>query len=131
MQSPVKTEKENELALERIYDLMQKNNRSKAETDELELLSILVENFEKKNYPIEPPHPLEAIRIRMDQLGINHNDLAKIIGQRSRVSEIFNGQRKLTINMIRQLRKHLHISADVLIAEEPDVAYKAKRKKKN
>jgi len=129
MKKPIRTESENENALERIYFLMQKNRRSIAENDELELLSILVEDFEKKNYPIEAPNPIEAIKIRMEQMGLSRNHLAEIIGHRSRVSEIFSGKRKLTLDMIRRLRSQLHISADVLIAEEPETKYYVKRKK--
>lgn len=130
MLKPIRTEKENEQSLERIYQLMQKNRRSKTETDELELLSILVENFEKRHYPVEAPNPVDAIKIRMEQLGMDRNDLAGIIGHHSRVSEIFSGKRKLTLNMIRSLRKHLNISADILIAQEPREKYRIRRKKK-
>ena len=130
MLKPIRSEKENEKALERIYELIHKSRRSKIETDELELLSILVENFEKQHYPIDAPNPIDAIKIRMEQLGLTRNDLANIIGHHSRVSEIFSGKRKLTLNMIRSLRRHLNISTDVLIAKEPEVKYKIRRRKK-
>lgn len=92
MKKPIRIESENEKALQRTYSLMQKNRRTAAKNDELELLAILVEDFEKKNYPLEAPDPIEAIKVRMEQMGMTRNDLANIIGHHSRVSEIFSGK---------------------------------------
>ena len=87
------------------------------ESDELELLSILIEQYEKENYPVEPPHPIEAILFRMEQLNMKKSQLGKILGTRSRASEILSGKRKLSLAMIRKLNKKLNIPAEVLISE--------------
>ena len=83
--------------------------------DELEVLSILIEKYEDEHFPIGLPDPIEAIKFRMEQLGYNQVDLAKVVGLKSRASEILNRKRKLSIDMIRQLHDKLHIPTDVLI----------------
>ncbi len=83
--------------------------------DELEVLSILIEKYEDEHFPIELPDPIEAIKFRMEQLGYNQVDLAKVVGLKSRASEILNRKRKLSLDMIRQLHDQLHIPTDVLI----------------
>ncbi len=85
--------------------------------DEAELLTILIENYEEEHYPIEAPDPIEAIRFRMEQMNMNKKDLAEVIGYKSRVSEILNRKRKLSLNMIRQLHKKLKIPYDSLLTE--------------
>jgi len=80
------------------------------------VLVILVEAYEQRHYKIEPPDPVEAIKFRMEQLGLKPSDLAKILGDRSRVSEILNKKRKLTVDMMRSLRKRLAIPAESLLA---------------
>ena len=85
--------------------------------DEAELLSILIENYEEEHYPIEAPDPIEAIKFRMEQMNMNKKDLAEVIGYKSRVSEILNKKRKLSLNMIRQLHKKLRIPYDSLLNE--------------
>jgi HTH-type transcriptional regulator/antitoxin HigA len=75
----------------------------------LEILVTLVEAYEQKHYRIDPPDPIEAIKFRMDQLEFKPSDLADILGGRSRVSEILNKKRKLTVEMMRSLRKRLAI----------------------
>ena len=116
MIKPIKNNKQYNIALSRVYMLMQKPIKvnSKA-SDELEVLSILVKEYEMANYPLPKPNPLEAIKFRLDQMGISEVQLHKILGQRSRKSEIFSGKRKLNLNMIRKLNKSLHIPAEVLI----------------
>ena len=79
------------------------------------MLSILVKNYEEKHHPVPPPHPVEAIRFRLEQSGIDEKELNKLLGGRSRKSEILSGRRKLSLNMIRTLRHKLNISADILI----------------
>ena len=113
----IKTKKDHEAALERIYELMQMNLKAGALSDELEALSILVEAYEEKHYPIPPPHPIEAIKFRLEQMGMDEKGLNKILGGRSRKSEILSGKRKLSLNMIRQLHKELRIPAETLISE--------------
>ncbi|BBJ32056.1 transcriptional regulator [Rickettsia asiatica] len=88
-----------------------------AEAEKLEILSLLVEDYENKHYKIDIPDPIEAINFRLEQLGLSRKDLEKSIGSRSRVSEILNKKRTLTLSMIRKLHKELHIPADILIQE--------------
>lgn len=83
------------------------------EGDEAEILSLLIENYENEHYPIESPDPIEAIKIRMEELNIRQKDLVGIIGGKSRVSEILNRKKKLTVDMIRELERVLQISASV------------------
>ena len=85
--------------------------------DELEVLSFLIDSYEKANFPIEAPDPIEAVKFRMEQLGIKQKDLAEVLGFKSRVSEIMNKKRKLTLEMIRKLHKSLNIPTNVLIQE--------------
>ena len=115
---PIKNSKQYEEYLERAYTLMQKDIKpNSSESDELEVLSILIQQYEKENYPIEPPHPIEAILFRMEQMNLKRSDLNKLLGSRSRTSEILSGKRKLSLSMIRRLNKDLNIPADVLIRE--------------
>ena len=111
---PIKTELDYEKALERLEKIFDAKKETK-EGDELEILSILIEKFEKEKYPIEMPDPIEAIKFRMEQLGMKQKDLAEIVGFKSRVSEILNRKRKLTIEMIRNLSQKLNIPTEVLI----------------
>lgn len=111
---PIKTEKDYLNALKRlemIFDAKPKSN----EGNELEIISILIENYEQKHFPIEMPDPIEAIKFRMEQLGIKQKDLAITLGFKSRISEILNKKRKLTLDMIRALSKTLSIPTEVLI----------------
>ena len=85
------------------------------ESDELEILGMLIEKYEKEHYPIELPDPIEAIKFRMEQMGYTQNDLAEIIDSKSRASEILNRKRKLSLEMIRTLTQKLHIPSEVLI----------------
>ena len=117
MLKPIKTKKEYGAALARVYELMQKDHKAGSKlSDELEILSILVEAYEKEYYPIPPPHPIEAIKFRLEQMGINEKELTRILGGRSRKSEILSGRRKLSLNMIRELHEKLSIPAETLIA---------------
>ncbi|MDR8077779.1 helix-turn-helix domain-containing protein [Burkholderia cenocepacia] len=89
------------------------------EAEKLELLTVLIEDFEKKNFPFESPDPIEAIEFRMEQQGLRQVDLAPLLGSRSRVSEILSRKRPLTVQMIRSLSTGLGIPAEVLLAERP------------
>ncbi len=118
MIKPVKTKNDYEAALQRCYDLMQKNIKPNTpDADELEILSILIENYEKKYYPVPTPNPLDAIKYRLQQTGTDEKELTKILGGRSRKSEILSGKRKLSLSMIRELHDKLNIPAETLIAE--------------
>ncbi len=86
-----------------------------AESDEADVLALLVDEYEKKHYPIAAPDPIEAIKIRMEEMQLKQVDLVKEIGGKSRVSEILNRKRKLTVEMIRKLSLRLNLSPDVLI----------------
>jgi HTH-type transcriptional regulator/antitoxin HigA len=116
MLKPIKNKKEHKIALERIYNLMQRDLIADSEeAKELEILSILVEKYEEENYPIEPPHPIEAIKYKMQSMNLTNSELANILKYKSRVSEILSGKRKLSLEMIRSLNKELGISAETLI----------------
>jgi HTH-type transcriptional regulator/antitoxin HigA len=111
---PIKTKKEYQHAMERL-DVLFDSRKGTEEGDELEVLSILIEKYEDEQFPIGLPDPIEAIKFRMEQLGYNQVDLAKVVGLKSRASEILNKKRKLSLDMIRQLHDKLHIPTDVLI----------------
>jgi len=111
---PIKTKKDYQEVLMRIDRIFDSKKGSK-EGDELEILSILVDNYEKDHFPIPSPDPIEAIKFRMEQLNMSQQDLADVIGFKSRVSEILNKKRKLTLTMIRKLSETLSISPDILI----------------
>jgi HTH-type transcriptional regulator/antitoxin HigA len=116
MLKPIKTEDQYNEALARVYELMQiEVKEDSAESDELEILSILVKEYEIDHYPIPSPNPLEAIKFRLDQMGLSEKELGEILGYRSRKSEILSGKRKLSLAMIRKLNEVLHIPAEVLI----------------
>ena len=118
MLKPIRTKKDYKAALDRIYILMQKDLEvNSKEYDELDLLSILVEQYESKNFPIELPDPIEAIKFRLEQLNLKPSDLVTILGSKSRVSEILNRKRKLSLSIIRVLHNKLNIPASSLIAD--------------
>jgi HTH-type transcriptional regulator/antitoxin HigA len=103
-------------ALKRIEALMEGDpDPSSSEGEELELLSLLVERYEEKKYPMDAPTPLAAIQFRMEQQGLKPKDLAQYLGSPSKVSEILNGKRPLTLAMIRRLHDGLGIPAEILI----------------
>jgi HTH-type transcriptional regulator/antitoxin HigA len=110
----IKTENDYNQALERL-ELIFDAKRGTQEGDELELLGILIDQYENEKFPIDLPDPIEAIKFRMEQMGYTQNDLAKILGFKSRASEILNRKRKLSLEMIRQLHTTLNIPTDVLI----------------
>ena len=112
----IKTEKDYETALSRIEGLMDAKPGT-AEMDALELLTALVEMYEERHYPIRPPDPIEAIKFRMDQLGLGQKDMVPYLGAKSKVSEVLNGKRPLTLAMMRSLNRSLGIPAEVLLRE--------------
>ena len=111
---PIKTENDYNQALQRLEIIFDAKVGS-PEGDELEVLGILIDKYENEKFPISLPDPIEAIKFRMEQMGYNQNDLANIVGLKSRASEILNRKRKLSLEMIRQLDERLHIPTDVLI----------------
>ena len=113
---PIKTKADYERALirmEKIFDA----KANTAAGDEAEILSLLIENYENEHYAIAPPDPIEAIKIRMEEMNLKQADLIDIIGSKSRVSEVLNKRRKLTVDMIRNLTSTLKLSATVLVQE--------------
>lgn len=116
MVKPIKNESQYEAALARVHKLMQKNIKPDSkESDELEVWSILIKLYELEHYPVPKPSPLEAIKFRVEQMGMSEAELSDILGARSRKSEILSGKRKLSLAMIRKLNEVLHIPAEVLI----------------
>ncbi|MGI8597826.1 MAG: helix-turn-helix domain-containing protein [Chitinophagaceae bacterium] len=111
---PIKTNKDYQAAIQHLDKIFDSKPGS-TEGDELEVLSILIENYEQEHDLIDYPDPIEAIKFRMEQLDYNQNDLAEVVGLKSRASEISNKKRKLTLEMIRQLHQKLNIPTDVLI----------------
>jgi HTH-type transcriptional regulator/antitoxin HigA len=111
---PIKNEKDYRNALKRLEIIFDAPTDTK-EGDEAEILSLMIENYENENYPIESPDPIEAIKIRMEELNMRQKDLVGVIGGKSRVSEILNRKKKLTVEMIRELERILQISASVLV----------------
>jgi HTH-type transcriptional regulator/antitoxin HigA len=116
MLKPIRNKAQYEDALVRIYELMQKDVKPESkDSDELEVLSILVKEYELDHYPVPNPSPLEAIKFRLEQMGMSEAELSDILGYRSRKSEILSGKRKLSLAMIRKLNEILHIPAEILI----------------
>jgi HTH-type transcriptional regulator/antitoxin HigA len=113
---PIKTEADYQAALARMEVLFDAKIGS-TESDEADILALLIDDYENKHYPIEAPDPIEAIKIRMEEMNLKQVDLISEIGGKSRVSEILNRKRRLTVDMIRKLSERLNIPSDVLIQE--------------
>jgi HTH-type transcriptional regulator/antitoxin HigA len=111
---PIKTEKDYQEALDRLEVIFDAKKGS-PEGDELEILGLLIEKYESMHFPIDLPDPIEAIKFRMEQMGYTQSDLVKIIGLKSRVSEILNKKRKLTLEMIRKIHVALNIPTEILV----------------
>ena len=112
---PIKTDQDYNASIRRI-EVLWGAKKDSQQGDELDLLITLVESYEMKHYPIAPPDPIDAIKFRMEQMNMTKADLVQYIGSQSRVSEILNGKRKLTLGMIKSLYKGLRIPADILLA---------------
>jgi len=113
---PIKKESDYRIALKRlevIFDAM----IGTSESDEADVLGLIIDEYEKKHYPIEAPDPIEAIKIRMEEMKLKQIDLVNEIGGKSRVSEILNRKRKLTVEMIRKLTVRLNLSPGLLITD--------------
>lgn len=114
--SPIRSEKDYQRALARMEQIVDAK-RGTVEGDELEILAILVDTYENEHFPIGMPDPIEAIKFRMEQMGMRQKDLIDVIGFKSRVSEVLNRKRKLTLDMIRKLNEVLRIPTEVLVQE--------------
>jgi HTH-type transcriptional regulator/antitoxin HigA len=112
---PIKTVRDHKAAMKQIDALWDSKPGSPA-SDELEVLVILVEAYEKKKYPFPAPDPIEAIKFRMEQQGLTTQDLATLLGGRNRASEVLNRKRGLSLAMIKSLYKKWHIPAEALLA---------------
>ncbi len=113
---PIKTELDYEKALKRLEEIFDAPAGT-PESDEADILGLLIDEYEKIHYPIEAPDPIEAIKIRMEDMKLKQVDLIPEIGGKSRVSEVLNRKRKLTVEMIRKLTKRLNLPADLLIQD--------------
>jgi HTH-type transcriptional regulator / antitoxin HigA len=111
---PIRTKRDHEAALKEIERLWGAKTGT-PEGDRLDVLVTLVDAYEAEHYPMDPPDPIEAIKFRMEQQGLTRRDLEEIIGTRTRIAEVLNRRRGLSIAMIRRLHERLGISADVLI----------------
>lgn len=121
---PIHSEQDYEAALAEI-DSLWGAKLGTPNGDRLDVLATLVESYEDKHFPIDLPSPIDAIKARLDQLGLQRKDLEGILGGRSRVSEVLSGQRALSLSMIRRLVADLGIPAEVLV--QPDVVRKQRR----
>ena len=113
---PIKTKKDYQVAMNRL-DAIFDSKPGTPTGDELEILTMLIEKYEDEHVQIDYPDPIEAIKFRMEQMGYTQNDLAKVVGLKSRASELLNKKRKLTLDMIRKLHISLSIPTDVLIQD--------------
>ena len=112
---PIKSDKEYRNALERLEIIFDAPINTK-DGDEAKILSLLIENYENEHYTIEAPDPIEAIKIRMEELNMRQKDLMGITDGKSRVSEMLNRKKRLTVDMIRNLERILQISVSVLVS---------------
>jgi HTH-type transcriptional regulator / antitoxin HigA len=114
----IKTEAEYQDALKHLDDVFFADENT-PEGDEAEMLMLLIQNYERQHYPISPPDPIEAIKIRMEELNLKQKDMVGLIGGKSRVSEVLNRKKRLTVEMIRAISEKLKISAATLINDYP------------
>jgi HTH-type transcriptional regulator/antitoxin HigA len=111
---PIRTKSDHKKALAEVERLWGAKSGT-PEGDRLDVLATLIDAYESEKYPMDPPDPIEAIKFRMEQQGLSRKDLEPLIGTRTRVAEVLNRKRSLSIGMIRRLHQHLGISAEVLI----------------
>ena len=112
----IKTKKEYEKALARFEEIFQAKPKTN-ESDEADVLSLIIKDYEEHNFVFRTPDPIKAIEYRMEQMGMRKKDLYVILGYKSRVSDILNRTRKLNLNMIRNLHSRLHIPLETLIKQ--------------
>lgn len=130
----IRTKKEYEAATDRIYSLVNSQTeqieQGTKKGDEIELLSLLVERYEEENFPISAPNPIEAIKLRMEQMNLKQKDIAPLFGGETRASEVLNGKRQLTLKMITLLNRYLDIPLESLIRGNTRYKLDPGRKKK-
>lgn len=113
---PIKSESDYQEALDKLDKLFDAPTGTE-ESDYADILAILIDDYEKKHFPIDAPDPIEAIKIRMEEMHLKQKDLANVIGGNNRVSEVLNKKRKLTVEMIRNLTIKLNLSPNLLIKD--------------
>ncbi len=113
---PIKTEIDYRESLKRLEEIFDAKLGT-PESDELEILGLMVDDYENKHFPIDAPDPIEAIKIRMEEMNLKQVDLISEIGGKSRVSEVLNRKRRLTVEMIRKLAIRLNLSSNLLISD--------------
>lgn len=113
---PIRSETDYENALARLDEIFDAAEGTD-DGDEAEILAMLIDEYENEHYPIDAPDPIEAIKIRMEELNLKQKDLIGLIGGKSRVSEVLNRKKRLTVEMIRNLEERLKISASVLVKD--------------
>ena len=130
----LKTEQEYNEACERVYELIHSSENiiepESPEGEEIELLSLLIEKYEQENFKMKTPSPIEAIRFRMEQMNLKQMDIAPIFGGKTRVSEVLNGKRALTLKMITLLNRYLGIPLESLIQGNTDIKLETEKKEK-
>lgn len=130
----VKTEQEYNEACERIYSLINSSENAiepdSPEGEEIELLSLLVEKYEQEHHKMEAPNPIEAIKFRMEQMNLKQVDIAPLFGGKTRVSEVLNGKRTLTLKMITLLNRYLGIPLESLVSGNKEIKLEAEMKEK-
>lgn len=112
----IKTQKQYMLAMARFEEIFMAEEGT-SESDEADVLAMLIKDYDDQHFVIDAPDPIEAIKYRMEQQGISNKQLADILGYKSRVTDIFNGHRKLNLAMVRKLHEFLHIPLQSLIKE--------------
>ncbi len=121
-------------ACERVYQLMGSTEKAiepdSPEGEEMELLSLLIEKYEQEHHRIEAPTPIEAIKFRMEQMGLRQSDIAPLFGGKTRVSEVLNGKRVLTLKMITLLNRYLGIPLESLVSTNKDIKLEKEKKEK-
>jgi len=113
---PIKSDSDYKQALSRLESIFDAPTGT-SESDEADILGLMIDEYEKKHFPIDAPDPIEAIKIRMEEMQLKQADLINEFGGKSRVSEILNRKRKLTVDMIRRLTVRLNLSPELLISD--------------
>lgn len=128
----LKTEQEYDEACQRVYNLIHSTEEAiepdSPEGEEMELLSLLIEKYEQEHYPMEAPDPIEAIKFRMEQMNLKQSDIAPLFGGKTRVSEVLNGKRQLTLKMITLLNRYLGIPLESMITGNKEIRLEDKKK---
>jgi HTH-type transcriptional regulator / antitoxin HigA len=130
----LKTEKEYNEACDRVYELIHSSENdidpNTPEGEEIELLSLLIEKYEQEHYQMNTPSPIEAIKFRLEQMNLKQADIAPLFGGKTRVSEVLNGKRTLTLKMITLLNRYLGIPLESLIQGNANIKLDSSNKEK-